>query len=359
MKKRFLALVLAGSMLAALAGCGGAASSAPQSQEAPASSQAASSQAALAESEAPSSEPVEIDLNATAGAVGGGWYSTFAAFSEFITDKEPGITFKVSPGTGIANSATIGNGQFDVGWVYPPMTLLACNGETPYEEKVDGIRIVATGLSPQVIEVSALADVAADSLEEIFQEKKGIRFLTPNKGSTTPALFFDIVCKYYNASEEDIKSWGGSVTYTPYSDWSQLAQDKHIDVMFNQIALPSNVLQEIMTARDVKLFGLPDDLRKYLVENYALSETTIPAGTYDFLTEDIKTVQMASGLGANVDVPDEVVYRMLEIIDANIDEFKAIHPSWAGFDIKTAWQNAGAPLHPGAEKFYKDKGYMQ
>lgn len=301
---------------------------------------------------------IAADLNAVAGAVGGGWYSTFAAFSEFITEKEPRISFKVLPGTGIGNSATIGGGTFDIGWIYPPMALLAYNGQTPYQTEVKGIRVVATGLSPQVIEVAALENSKIGSIEEVFKDKKPVRWLTPNRGSTTPALFFELMLDFYGVTEKDIKSWGGSATFTPYSDWPQLAQDGHIDVMFNQIALPSSVLQEITTYKKVKLLSLPEDLRKHFISNFALSETIIPAGTYDFLEEDIVTLQMASGLGAHVDVPEDVIYRILEIIDNNLDEMKSIHPSWKDFDIKTSWQNAGVPLHPGAERFYKDKGYM-
>lgn len=301
---------------------------------------------------------VDADLNAVAGAVGGGWYSTFAAFSDFITEKEPGITFKVLPGTGIGNSATIGNGAFDVGWIYPPMALLAYNGKAPYESEVKGIRVVATGLSPQIIEVAALKSSKINSIEEVFKDKKPVKWLTPNRGSTTPALFFEIMLEFYGVSEDDIKGWGGGATFTPYSDWPQLAQDGHIDIMFNQIAIPSNVLQEITTYKKVDILPLPKDLREYMVSNFALSETIIPAGVYDFLEKDIETLQMASGLGAHEDVSEEVIYRILEVIDANLEEMKSIHPSWKDFDIKTAWQNAGVPLHAGAEKFYKDKGYM-
>lgn len=146
------------------------------------------------------------DLNGVAGAVGGGWYSTFAAFTELVMEKEPMISFKVSPGSGIGNSATIGEGTFDMGWVYPPMAQLAYEGQTPYEEKYENIRMVATGLSPQVIEVVARASVDVDSIDDIFKNHVGIRWLTPNKGSTTPALFFDIMLQYYNTTESDTRA---------------------------------------------------------------------------------------------------------------------------------------------------------
>jgi len=299
------------------------------------------------------------DLNGVAGAVGGGWYSTFAAFTELVMEKEPMISFKVSPGSGIGNSATIGEGTFDMGWVYPPMAQLAYEGQTPYEEKYENIRMVATGLSPQVIEVVARASVDVDSIDDIFKDHVGIRWLTPNKGSTTPALFFDIMLQYYNTTESDIKSWGGSTTYTPYSDWAQFVQDGHADIMFNQGSMPFSTTQEIAANTSLKLLSLPEGLRNYMVEKYALQEYTIAGGTYDFEDQDINTLQMCSGLGCNAELDDDTVYRILEIIEANLDEFKSISASFSNFDLATAWQNTGSvPLHPGAERFYREHGYM-
>ena len=349
--KKFIALLLVLCMALALCACGGTTESAAPESGSP-------------ETEAPvsgvSADWMGADLNGVAGAVGGGWYSTFAAFTELLMEKEPLISVKVSPGSGIGNSATIAEGTYDIGWIYPPMAQLARNGEAPYDKAYDGICVIATGLSPQIIEVVARADVDVTDIDSIFENQQGIRWLTPNKGSTTPALFFDIMLQYYGVTEDDIKSWGGSCTYTPYSDWSQLAQDGHVDIMFNQGSMPFSTTQEIAANTDLKLLSLPAELREFMASNYALEETVIPAGTYDFQTEDVETLQMYSGLGCSADLDNDTVYRILEVIEANLDEFKAISPSFGNFSLETAWQNIGdVPLHPGAEQFYKDHGYME
>ena len=345
--KRILALTLAVIMLLPLVGCGNT----DQPDDPSVNTEQQTSGV--------SDSWMGADLNGVAGAVGGGWYSTFAAFTELVMEKEPMISFKVSPGSGIGNSATIGEGTFDMGWVYPPMAQLAYEGQTPYEEKYENIRMVATGLSPQVIEVVARASVDVDSIDDIFKNHVGIRWLTPNKGSTTPALFFDIMLQYYNTTESDIKSWGGSTTYTPYSDWAQFVQDGHADIMFNQGSMPFSTTQEIAANTSLKLLSLPEGLRHYMVEKYALQEYTIAGGTYDFEDQDINTLQMCSGLGCNAELDDDTVYRILEIIEANLDEFKSISASFSNFDLATAWQNTGSvPLHPGAERFYREHGYM-
>ena len=377
--KKMTALLLAAGMVLSMTAC--AKQAAPATTQAPATQAAttaaaapAATQAAPAETKAPETKAPETeaapagvsanwmgaDLNGVAGAVGGGWYNTFAAFTELMTEKEPLLTFKVSPGSGIGNSATIGEGTFDIGWIYPPMCQLAYDGQAPYEKAYEGIRVIATGLQPQVLEVVARESVEAEDIDKIFADKQGIRWLTPNAGSTTPALFFDIMLQYYGVTEDDIKSWGGSCTHTPYSDWAQLAQDGHIDIMFNQGSMPFGTTQEIATNTKLKLLPLPEKLREFMVSNYALEPYTIKGGTYDFEPDDMETLQMCSGLGCSAQVDDDTVYRILELIEANMDEFKAIHKQFANFDLNTAWQNTGrVPLHPGAERFYKEHGYMK
>lgn len=356
MNRKLTAMLLACCTTLTLCSCAGNSSPA----ESGSSSEAASSGGESAPKSNVSLDWMGADLNGVAGAVGGGWYSTFAAFTEMITEKEPLITFRVSPGSGIGNSATISDGTFDIGWIYPPMAQLAYNGEAPYEKAYGDIRIIAAGFSPQTIEVVARANVDVENIDDIFNNKMGIRWLTPNKGSTTPALYFDIMLQYYGVTEDDIASWGGSTTYTPYSDWSQLAQDGHIDIMFNQGSMPFSTTQEIAANTDLKLLSLPEELQKFMIENYALEQVTIPGNTYAFEPDDTSSLQMSSGLGCNAAVDDDTVYRILEIIEANIEDFRAINPSFANFSLETAWQNTGdVPLHPGAEKFYKDHGYMK
>ncbi len=299
-----------------------------------------------------------VILKAAGGGVGGAWYSTLASLAELINQKDPSIQIRVVPGGGVSNPANIGKGNLDMGWVYPPFAKAAYSGKEPYKTKYQDLRVIAGGFSPSVLEISILADRDIKSFADVLKNKKPTRFLT-NRKSTTTGYFFERILAYYGVTTKDVESWGGKVIFTAYGDWGQLAKDGHIDMMFNQIAIPSPVLQEILTARKVKLLPFPDDLREFMAKEYSLNKEIIPAGSYSFLKEDIPTLGLANALAVNKKVADEVVYKILEIIEQNPKEILAIHPSWKNFSIKTAWKNLGAPLHPAAEKFFKDKGYMK
>lgn len=301
----------------------------------------------------------KVTVQAVAGGLGGDWYMTLSALSELINKKEPSIVIKVVQGGGITNPATIGEGKSDMGYVFPTFAKAAYEGTNPYTKRYPDLRVMVIGFGSAYLEISVLADRKIDSFEDVFRKKRPIRFLVNRKGTTT-AWFFDRILEYYKVNRTTIEAWGGKVYYTAYADWPQLAKDGHIDLMFNQVSIPSAVLQEIASARKIKLLHFPSDLREFMAKKYALEKAPIPAGTYRFQKEDARSLRLSYGLAVRSTVPDRVVYRILEVIDSNIEQVKAIHPVFQKeFDIRTGWKLPGAPLHPAAERFYKDKGYMR
>ena len=73
---------------------------------------------------------------------------------------------------------------------------------------------------------------------------------------------------------------------------------------------------------------------------------------------DVPAVVTAGELIINKDVPEDVAYTIIKILCENIEEVHKINPANKNFDPKTGWKNVAVPLHPGAEKYYKEAGYM-
>ena len=353
MKKRILSLALAAALLSSLCACGEKPNSNSDNQNS--SNSNAGSTAKTEYTHAPAS-PVTIEL--AAGGTSGSWYSIFASIAEIVNKEDCNIILKVVPGGGITNPATIGMGDAEMGLLYGSFGLAARAGQDPYTEPYEDLLAVTGGFMPMYLEASALANSGITSFESALTGDKAARILTGVK-STSTGWYFDRILEYYGTSAEDISKRGGSVTNTEYGDWTQMATDGHIDLMFNHIGIPSSTLQEIVTSREVVLLDLPDDLIDYLVGNYAMVESTIKAGAYDFLEKDIKTVMSPTVLAVNAGISDDAVYTLLEVLDKNSDQIRALHASLTNFDLSSSWESAGIPLHPGAEMFFKDKGYMK
>lgn len=305
---------------------------------------------------APSSNTV---IQLVAGGTSGSWYSVFASIAEIVNkEKAANITLKVVPGGGISNPAVVGRGDAQMGLLYGTFGKAARSGVTPYNEKYNDLYAVTGGFLPMYLEISALTKSKIKSFEGALTGKPAARILTGIK-STSTGWYFDRILEFYKTSANDISNRGGNVTNVEYGDWPQMATDGHIDLMFNHIGVPSSTLKEIATAREVILLDMPNNLIEYFVKNHAMKKVIIKAGTYKFQTKDIKTVVSPTVLAVNKKVSNNAVYTLLEILDEHQDEIRKIHPAMANFNLADSWTSSGIVLHPGAEAFFKDKGYKK
>jgi len=87
--------------------------------------------------------------------------------------------------------------------------------------------------------------------------------------------------------------------------------------------------------------------------------TTLPKDKYYFVKADTPHMAEAVILIVRKDLPDNTVYALTKAVLKNPDRVRAIHQTYAGFDPATAWQNVGGPLHPGAEKCFKEMGFIK
>ena len=91
----------------------------------------------------------------------------------------------------------------------------------------------------------------------------------------------------------------------------------------------------------------------------ASGKAQITGGTYKGNPNDVPAVTTAAELLASKDLPDIVAYTILKTIGDNIDEVYKINNKNKTFDPKTGWSNVAVPLHPGAERYYKEMGFMK
>ena len=104
----------------------------------------------------------------------------------------------------------------------------------------------------------------------------------------------------------------------------------------------------------------PDDLLQHFKKEYGFGIGTIRKEMYPgIITADIPTATMGTAIIAHKSLDADVAYKIVKIICENKDRLPAIHKSMTVFDPATAWKDLPAPLHPGAERYYKEMGYMK
>jgi TRAP transporter TAXI family solute receptor len=189
-----------------------------------------------------------------------------------------------------------------------------------------------------------------------FEDFKGKRFNVGNPGSGTLA-----------SMNELLATMGWSMK--DFALASELRPDEHgpalcdgkIDGFFYAVGHPSANIQDPTTICGARLVSLTGPAVDKLVKEkpfYAMA--TIPGGMYPNNPNPTTTYGVQATVVSSAKVPDEVVYVIVKTVFENLDEFKKLHPALANLKAEDMVKNGiSAPLHPGAAKFYKEKGLIK
>jgi len=302
------------------------------------------------------------NLTWTAGQVGGGWYSQAGGFVELIKSKDPSFNIKVVPGAGIQNMSKLQQGETEIAWGLPPFIAASYNGQDPYKDKHPDMRLVMNGLGYVHIQVGVPVEYPANTMKDVFEiaKTKPITIGTTPPGGSDEWVMRKVF-EFYKTTYADVRAKGGKVILVSYSDLTTQYRDRNMDVFFANLAVPGAAIQEASLARKMKILPLDDDCIKFL-EGHGLSRGVIPRGSYKDVVnndKDIPTITMANTIVANQKVPADVIYQFTKVLLADVNGVRRVHPAFKDFEPKDAVRLANVPLHPGAEKAYKEAGLLK
>ena len=300
-------------------------------------------------------------LTWTAGGVGGGWYSIAGGISNIIHEKAGGITVKVIPGGGTVNPSLVDKGDCELGWGLPFLNVAAWNGEDPYNKKHENLRAIAGGMSLNYFHFYVGADTPIKTMDEVFKQKKAIRMAISPTG-TSDEWVFRKTLEHYKTNYKDLEAAGFKFFRGSYAEQAGQFKDRNVDAVFTFLAIPGAAVTEASVGRTLRLIAFPEPLLKDLLK-YGIESGRIPPGTYPKAAnanEAVTTAVAGSVILVNKAVPDETAYRIAKAIHENLDAFRKIHGSLVPYQLKDAVTGLGMiPLHPGAEKYYREKGILK
>ena len=298
-------------------------------------------------------------LEFVAGSLGGGWYTMAAGVAALVRDENPDIQVRVVPGGGLANPTRINNGQSQMGWGIDAFAAAAARGEEPYAAKHDKLRSLGTGYSPTEHNFLRRADGGPEDMRAILTQK-GLRIGSPQRSSTDETTLQRIL-RFMGSSPDKVRAEGGRYLNGSYNDVAGAFADGQVDYMYAALARPAALLTEVgQGRRPARLVEFPADVRQHLIDAYAYNQGIIPAATYPSLQEaDVAVTTMDSVMLLHEAVPDDVAFRMTRtLIKAKGPRLTQIHSSMGAYDPAISWKYAGVPLHPGAQKAYREAGVM-
>jgi TRAP transporter TAXI family solute receptor len=290
------------------------------------------------------------------GGVTGVYYPTGGAICRLVNKgrKEHGIRCSVeSTGGSVYNANTIRQGELDMGVVQSDVQYKALKGEGdefadqgPFED----LRAVFS-VHPEPFTVVARADAGIES----FDDLKGKRVNVGNPGSGQRSTM-EVVMDRKGWTMDDF----ALASELKSAEQAQALADNKIDAIVFTVGHPSGSIQEATTTVDAVLVPVEGPEIDALVEEFPYySKAVIPGGMYRGTDEDVNTFGVRATFVTSAAVPDEVVYEVVKAVFENFDDFTKLHPAFANLKKEEMVSAAlSAPLHPGAEKYYKEAGLM-
>ena len=289
------------------------------------------------------------------GGVTGVYYPTGGAICRLVNKdrKEHGIRCSVeSTGGSVYNTRTIREGELDFGVVQSDVQSAAIEGVRAFEndEPYGDLRAVFS-VHPEPMHVMVRADAGINSVMDM----KGKRVNIGNPGSGTRVLA-NVLMGAAGVTPDDF-----SLAAEPKSSEQSAALcDGKIDAAIWAAGLPNGSSMEATSTCDIKILDLTTSgTDTVLAENPAYAAATIPGGLYPGNDGDIASWGPKATFVTDASTPDEVVYQLVKAVFENHDDFKKLHPAFGNLtEEQMVTEGLSAPLHPGAEKYYKERGWM-
>jgi uncharacterized protein len=292
-----------------------------------------------------------------AGSIGGSWYVLATALFDLFEQEIEGLQYNTTPGGGVANPIAVQQGQATIALSYTTNLFAAYNGDEPYEEAMEDIRGVVNMNSSAALHPWVLSELDVSTLGELAEQQIGVSIDTGPRG-TGGELSASRALELHGMGYDQIREWGGSITHSNYREALDRMRDGHINMFMNDDYIGAVNFTELTSARNVTLLSQEDDAIEQMSSRYGYDPVTIPAGTYDGQDSDINTTEQHNVIFAHKDVDEDLIYAMVSLIFDNTDHLGSVHNLFTNLDPEVGPQGFPIPLHPGAERYYREHGLI-
>lgn len=253
-------------------------------------------------------------------------------------------------GGSVFNINALERGAFDFGVAQSDRNWQAYNGAADWDGKpIKSLRSLFS-MHPETVMLVARKDSGINKVEDI----KGKRVNIGNPGSGQRGNATDVLRIYGIDPNNDFRAEG-----LQHHEAARALVDRNIDAFFYTIGNPSAAIEEPATSVDINMVHLnAPGIVEMVEERPYYIMTRIPGGMYRGVTEDVETYAVTATVITNENVSDEVAYDFVKTVFENLDEVRASHAAFRNLKVEEMLQGLSAPLHPGAEKYYKEQGWM-
>jgi TRAP transporter TAXI family solute receptor len=288
-------------------------------------------------------------INVLTGGTSGVYYPLGVAltkiYAESIPDARP--TAQATKAS-VENLNLLDTGKGEIAFTLGDSLALAWAGDADagFKKKLEGLRTVAA-IYPNFIQVVASKESGIKTLADLKGKRVSVGAAKSGTEINARAILAAAGLKY-----EDL----GKVEYLPFAESVELMKNRQLDATLQSAGLGVASIRDLASSVPITVVEVPAaDVEKI---GLPYVPVTIPAGTYTGQDADVPTAGVQNFLVTRADLSDDLVYAMTKAMFDHLGEMTAAHAAAKGIKLDEAAKNSPVPLHPGAERFYKEKGAM-
>ena len=292
-------------------------------------------------------------LTFATGGTAGTYYPLGGVIGQVMSDKSGVVSITAqSTGATVENLNLIAMGDVDMALVQNDLSHYAFRGyglPTFENNQISNFRAIAR-LYPEILHLVAQEGLNAQTLADL----KDRRIAVGASGSGNEANCRQIF-GFYDLSYENTTPY-----FISYAESVNHFKDRQIDAFVFTTGAPNPGIMDIVTMHTPTFLRVDGEIRDKIVAEYPFfAPAVIPANTYSGQTEDVQTIAVQAIIIVREDLSDDIVYAMTKAMFENLDDIARGHAMGGEIQLETALVGLTVPLHPGAERYYKEVGIAQ
>ncbi|MDQ0341017.1 TRAP transporter TAXI family solute receptor [Caldalkalibacillus uzonensis] len=307
-----------------------------------------------------------ISLNMATLSQGSSWYVYGATMASILQDEVDEINrVDVLPYSGgYGNVDLLDNGEADIALTFNLNNLWAYNGDNGYEQKYENIRALVGGMDKYYVGIVMTNEFVdrydITSIADIKEKEIPIRLLTVNRGSQGEMAARQIL-EVYGLDYDTIKSYGGSVEHTSFDVVQSSIQDGRGDMFIQVMTEGHPAFTEIAIQTPVTFISVEDEYLEKLRE-YGYVKNILPPNVYNGQDYEVQSPGLSTTLTTTTELSEDLAYAITKALAENKERLVDGHNALSYYIPEEGLHpdNIGRiPLHPGAEKYYQEKGWLE
>ncbi|WP_160109248.1 TAXI family TRAP transporter solute-binding subunit [Pseudomonas izuensis] len=299
---------------------------------------------------ATAAQAAPVFINILTGGTSGVYYPIGVGLSQIYNDGIPGVKTSVqATKASVENLNLLQAGRGELALALGDSVADAKNG------------VEDAGFSAPLTKLRAIAGAYPNYIQIVASKESGIKTLADLKGKTISVgapksgteLNARAIFKAAGLTYEDM----GKVQYLPFAESVELIKNRQLDATLQSSGLGMAAIRDLSSVMPLNYVAIPTDVVAK-IGNPAYQGAMIPANTYDGQPEAVPTVAITNILVTRADVSDEVAYEMTKLLFENLTRLGNSHSAAKDIKLENAAKNLPIALHPGAERFYKEKGAL-